>query len=206
MDNLPPRYAFRLEDLRTWHVVRVSCRMCRHKADIAPTALKQGRPGYTRLVDLEGRLRCRNCGRGAGRRFWWSSGRGIDVEYGGVLAVACRTEPGSGTIFFIAAALKRRCRSFLESLSLSQGRAAFLPGLARRRTAFDETTVIVAFVGLSAGLIAHRPPPALDVLQIHNTARRCPASGHGPCRIKAPVARDLALAIIDQGFKEEGGG
>ena len=32
MDNrLPPRYAFRLEDLRVWHLVRVSCRMCRHK-------------------------------------------------------------------------------------------------------------------------------------------------------------------------------
>jgi rubredoxin len=63
MDNhLPPRYAFRLEDLRVWHVVRVSCRDCRHKAEIAPTALKQGRPGYTRLADIEGRLRCRNCG------------------------------------------------------------------------------------------------------------------------------------------------
>jgi hypothetical protein len=63
MDNrLPPRYAFRLEDLRVWHVVRVSCRICRHKAEIAPAALTRRRPGYTRLVDLEGRLRCRNCG------------------------------------------------------------------------------------------------------------------------------------------------
>jgi hypothetical protein len=63
MDNrLPPRYAFRLEDLRVWHVVRVSCESCRHKAEIAPTALTRNRPGYTRLVDLEGRLRCRNCG------------------------------------------------------------------------------------------------------------------------------------------------
>jgi hypothetical protein len=63
MENrLPPRYAFRLEDLRAWHVVRVSCRMCRHKAEIAPAALTRNRPGYTRLVDLEARLRCRNCG------------------------------------------------------------------------------------------------------------------------------------------------
>ena len=60
--RLPPRYALRLEDLRAWHVIRVSCRTCRHRAEIAPAALKQGRPGYTRLVDLEGRLRCRNCG------------------------------------------------------------------------------------------------------------------------------------------------
>jgi hypothetical protein len=62
MDNrLPPSYAFRLEDLRAWHVVRVSCRICRHKAEITPAALTRARPGYTRLVDLEGRLRCRKC-------------------------------------------------------------------------------------------------------------------------------------------------
>jgi hypothetical protein len=63
MDNrLPPRYAFRLEDLRVWHVVRVRCGICRHSAEIAPAALTRSRPGYTRLVDLEGRLRCRQCG------------------------------------------------------------------------------------------------------------------------------------------------
>jgi hypothetical protein len=63
MDNhLPPRYAFRFEDLRAWHVVRVSCRMCRHKAEITPAALTRGRLGYTRLADLEGQLRCRQCG------------------------------------------------------------------------------------------------------------------------------------------------
>jgi hypothetical protein len=68
MDNrLPPRYAFRLEDLRVWHVIRVSCRGCRHKAELAPAALTRSQPGYTRLVDLERRLRCRNCGaRGRG--------------------------------------------------------------------------------------------------------------------------------------------
>lgn len=63
MDNrLPPRYAFRLEDLRVWHVVRVSCRICRHRAEIVSAALTRGGPGCTRLVDLEGRFRCRNCG------------------------------------------------------------------------------------------------------------------------------------------------
>ena len=60
--RLPPRYALRLEDLRAWHVVRVSCQVCRHKGEIAAMALSRGRPGYIRLVDLEGRLRCRNCG------------------------------------------------------------------------------------------------------------------------------------------------
>jgi hypothetical protein len=61
-ERLPPRYALRLEDLRAWHVMRVSCRICRHKGEIKPAALGRGRPGYTRLLDLEGRLRCRNCG------------------------------------------------------------------------------------------------------------------------------------------------
>ena len=64
MDSrLPPRYAFRLEDLHVWHVVRVSCRSCRQRAEIAPAALTRKPAGlYTRLVDLEGRLRCRQCG------------------------------------------------------------------------------------------------------------------------------------------------
>jgi hypothetical protein len=67
MDNrLPPRYAFRLEDLRAWHV------------ELTPAALTRSRPGYTRLVDLEGRLRCRQCGARGGRRLRWNCGRGIE--------------------------------------------------------------------------------------------------------------------------------
>jgi rubredoxin len=58
----PPRYAFRLEDLRAFHLVRADCRACGHKAIVPNAALTQGRPGYTRLVDLERRLRCRKCG------------------------------------------------------------------------------------------------------------------------------------------------
>jgi hypothetical protein len=63
MDHrLPPRYAFRLEDLRAWHVVLVRCGISRHQTVLAPAALAKRRPGYTRLVDLEGRLRCLKCG------------------------------------------------------------------------------------------------------------------------------------------------
>ena len=60
--RLPPRYALRVEDLRAWHVIRVRCRTCRHRAELALASLSRGRPGFTRLIDLEGRLRCRNCG------------------------------------------------------------------------------------------------------------------------------------------------
>ena len=59
---MPPRYAFRLEDLRVFHLVRASRHACGHKAIIPEAALLQRRPGYTRLMALERQLRCRNCG------------------------------------------------------------------------------------------------------------------------------------------------
>jgi hypothetical protein len=69
---VPPR------GLRVWHVIRVRCRTCRHMAEIAPATLSRGRPGFTRLVDLEGQLRCRKCGSSrAGRRSRWNCGNGI---------------------------------------------------------------------------------------------------------------------------------
>jgi DNA-directed RNA polymerase subunit RPC12/RpoP len=58
----PPRYAFRLEDLRAFHLVRVSCHACGHKAIVPNITLLRGRPGYTRLMELERHLHCRNCG------------------------------------------------------------------------------------------------------------------------------------------------
>jgi rubredoxin len=59
---MPPRYAFRLEDLRVFHLVRASCHACGHKAIVPNAALLQGRSGHTRLMDLERQLCCRNCG------------------------------------------------------------------------------------------------------------------------------------------------
>jgi hypothetical protein len=59
---MPPRYAFCLEDLRVFHLVRANCHACGHKAVIPNVALLQGRPGYTRLMALERHLRCRKYG------------------------------------------------------------------------------------------------------------------------------------------------
>jgi hypothetical protein len=59
---MPARYAFRLEDLRAFHLVRASCHACGHKTIIPNAALLQGRAGYTRLMALERQLRCRKCG------------------------------------------------------------------------------------------------------------------------------------------------
>jgi hypothetical protein len=70
---VPPRYDFRLEDLRSFHLVRASCHACAHKALIPNSVLQQARAGYTRLVDLERQLRCRRCG---------ASGKAsLDVEF-----------------------------------------------------------------------------------------------------------------------------
>jgi hypothetical protein len=59
---VPPRYDFRLDDLRSFHLVRASCHACAHNAIVPNTMLLQGRPGYTRLMTLERQLRCRKCG------------------------------------------------------------------------------------------------------------------------------------------------
>jgi hypothetical protein len=59
---MPPRYAFRLEDLRVFHQVRASCHACGHKAIVPNARLLQGRSGYMRLMALERQLRCGKCG------------------------------------------------------------------------------------------------------------------------------------------------
>ena len=66
MPTLPPRYAFRQENLRHWHLVEAACPVCRHRAVSDHAPLINGRPNHTRLVDLEANLRCQQCGRRGG--------------------------------------------------------------------------------------------------------------------------------------------
>jgi hypothetical protein len=66
MAILPPRYAFRLEDLRRWHIVEAACPVCRHRAAIDHAHLTNGRPNHTRLVDLEMKLCYQRCGHRGG--------------------------------------------------------------------------------------------------------------------------------------------
>src|SRR6516165_4633532 len=51
--TVPPRYDFRLEDLRVFHLVRANCHACGHKAIVPNARLLQGRLGYTRLMSVE---------------------------------------------------------------------------------------------------------------------------------------------------------
>lgn len=61
-DYLPAKFAFRLEDLRPWHVVRASCVACGRKVVLPQEVLWRGRSRHERLVDLEKCLRCTRCG------------------------------------------------------------------------------------------------------------------------------------------------
>jgi hypothetical protein len=60
--NIPLRYAIRLDDLRAWHVIFATCAACRKRTHIDAGLLQHGRPPYTRLLDLERKLRCASCG------------------------------------------------------------------------------------------------------------------------------------------------
>ena len=60
-ENIGQRYAIRLADLRDWHVVTATCFCCGRQGTIPIATLRRGRPDYTRLVDLERKLRCTAC-------------------------------------------------------------------------------------------------------------------------------------------------
>ena len=77
--GVPPRYDFRLENLRVFHLVVASCRAWGRKPIIANAALQQGRPNYTRWMDLECWLRRQKCGARGKRRAIWNFGRGIEL-------------------------------------------------------------------------------------------------------------------------------
>ncbi len=65
-EGQPPRYAFRLEDLRQWHIIEAVCWQCNRTAVIRHDVLKRGRPLHARVVDLEAKLRCKECDRRGG--------------------------------------------------------------------------------------------------------------------------------------------
>jgi DNA-directed RNA polymerase subunit RPC12/RpoP len=60
--NIGPRHAVRLSDLERWHVLTAVCRECRHRRQMRLWQLTAGRPHYTHLTEIEGRLRCQKCG------------------------------------------------------------------------------------------------------------------------------------------------
>jgi len=64
-----PPVEFRLKDVCEWHIVEGVCWHCRHTGRLDKRRLMRGRSPETRLIDLEGHLRCTVCeerGPGAG--------------------------------------------------------------------------------------------------------------------------------------------
>jgi hypothetical protein len=80
MREFPPRYDFRLEDLRAWHLVEAFCRHCRHRATVAHESLMRGRPAFTRLSDLERALRSALRHPGAGITCGPAAGPGLTAR------------------------------------------------------------------------------------------------------------------------------
>jgi ribosomal protein S27E len=59
-----PLYAARIEDLGRGDFVKVDCPACHHLALLTPKALmKVGLSHAAKVLDLNGRFRCRGCGR-----------------------------------------------------------------------------------------------------------------------------------------------
>lgn len=64
-----PSELARLSDLREWHAMEAVCRQCRHVARLRPKQVmsmlsrrRRRSMADVRLVDLEHRLACRECG------------------------------------------------------------------------------------------------------------------------------------------------
>ena len=66
LDNIGPRYAIRLGDLRAWHRITARCLRCGHTHAFPADFLAWERPAHARLTELEPKLRCTRCGNRAG--------------------------------------------------------------------------------------------------------------------------------------------
>jgi len=59
-----PLYAARIEDLGRGNLAKVDCAACHHVALLTPEALlRVGLSPAAKVLDLQGRFRCRGCGR-----------------------------------------------------------------------------------------------------------------------------------------------
>lgn len=61
-----PKYAIRLGDLKSWHVLKVTCLQCRHESTVSPAPLLRRFGEHQRLAQLEERFACSHCGNRGG--------------------------------------------------------------------------------------------------------------------------------------------
>lgn len=60
--RIGPKYAIRLSDLADWHRLQATCFRCRHTTVIDPAIFRGRYTGDTRLLEIEEKLRCQQCG------------------------------------------------------------------------------------------------------------------------------------------------
>jgi hypothetical protein len=61
-----PKYDVRLGQLKPWHVLRITCLQCRYVAAVSPAPLLTRFGVHQRIVDLEERFACTECGNRGG--------------------------------------------------------------------------------------------------------------------------------------------
>lgn len=61
-EQIAPRYNLRLEDLRDWHRLKITCFKCRRESLIKPSVLRQRYSAHQRIMELEGKFKCGGCG------------------------------------------------------------------------------------------------------------------------------------------------
>ena len=60
-ENIGPKYAIRLGDLRHWHIVTARCFKCRHESEFTGDFLARERSPHRYLTVLQPKLRCTHC-------------------------------------------------------------------------------------------------------------------------------------------------
>ena len=65
-ENIGPKYAIRLGDLRSWHIVTARCFHCRHETEFTGDFISWERSPHTCLTELQPKLRCTQCGNRTG--------------------------------------------------------------------------------------------------------------------------------------------
>ena len=61
-ENIDPKHAIRMRDLRHWHIVSARCLQCRHETEFTGDFLAWERSPHAYLTDLQRKLRCTRCG------------------------------------------------------------------------------------------------------------------------------------------------
>jgi hypothetical protein len=69
--NLPidPASDITVGDVRSYHRLEVRCRLCKRRSVIDPMILRTRFKDSQRLVELQNKLRCANCGNRDGNQF-----------------------------------------------------------------------------------------------------------------------------------------